>query len=91
VALTQQQQWNAYSTGGYGARRYGGGMGTATSTTINIGTVALDMYDAAAKELVWKGQASKTVSNEKDPRSGRRTSTRRWRSSSKDFPPKPKK
>ena len=68
VALTQQQQWNTYSTGGYGARRYGGGMGTATSTTINIGTVALDMYDAAAKELVWKGQASKTREQREGPR-----------------------
>jgi hypothetical protein len=43
VALTQEPQWKRYSTGGYSARRYGGGMGTAASTTINIGTVTLDM------------------------------------------------
>jgi len=91
VALTQQQQWNAYSTGGYGARRYGGGMGTATSTTINIGTVALDMYDAAAKELVWKGQASKTVSNEKDPEKRQKNLDKAMAKLLKDFPPKPKK
>ena len=91
VALTQQQQWNTYSTGGYGARRYGGGMGTATSTTINIGTVALDMYDAAAKELVWKGQASKTVSNEKDPEKRQKNLDKAMAKLLKDFPPKPKK
>jgi hypothetical protein len=91
VALTQQQQWNAYSTGGYGARRYGGGMGTATSTTINIGTVALDMYDAAAKELVWKGQASKTVSSEKDPEKRQKNLDKAMAKLLKDFPPKPKK
>jgi hypothetical protein len=91
VALTQQQQWNAYSTGGYGARRYGGGMGTATSTTINIGTVALDMYDAAAKELVWKGQASKTVSNEKDPEKRQKNLDKAMAKLLKDFPPKTKK
>jgi hypothetical protein len=91
VALTQQQQWNTYSTGGYGARRYGGGMGTATSTTINIGTVALDMYDAAAKELVWKGQASKTVSNEKDPEKRQKNIDKAMAKLLKDFPPKPKK
>ena len=91
VALTQQQQWNTYSTGGYGARRYGGGMGTATSTTINIGTVALDMYDAAAKELVWKGQASKTVSNEKDPENRQKNLEKAMGKLLKDFPPKPKK
>jgi hypothetical protein len=91
VALTQQQQWNTYSTGGYGARRYGGGMGTATSTTINIGTVALDMYDAAAKELVWKGQASKTVSSEKDPEKRQKNIDKAMAKLLKDFPPKPKK
>ena len=91
VALTQEQQWNTYSTGGYGARRYGGGMGTATSTTINIGTVALDMYDAAAKELVWKGQASKTLSNEKDPEKRQKNIDKAMAKLLKDFPPKPKK
>ena len=91
VALTQQQQWNAYGTGGYGARRYGGGMGTATSTTINIGTVALDMYDAAAKDLVWKGQASKTVSSEKDPEKRQKNIDKAMAKLLKDFPPNPKK
>ena len=91
VALTQEQQWNAYSTGGYGARRYGGGMGTATSTTIQIGTIALDMYDAAAKELVWKGQASKTLSGEKDPEKRQKNIDKAMAKLLKDFPPKPKK
>jgi len=91
VAITQEQQWNTYSTGGYGARRYGGGMGTATSTTISIGTVALDMYDAAAKELVWKGQASKTLSGEKDPEKRQKNLDKAMAKLLKDFPPKPKK
>jgi hypothetical protein len=91
VALTQEQQWNAYSTGGYGARRYGGGMGTATSTTIQIGTIALDMYDAAAKELVWKGQASKTLSGEKDPEKRQKNLDKAMAKLLKDFPPKLKK
>jgi hypothetical protein len=90
VALTQQQQWNTYSTGGYGWR-YGGGMSTATSTTIQIGTVALDMYDATAKELVWKGQASKTLSGEKDPEKRQKNIDKAMAKLLKDFPPKPKK
>jgi len=63
MAITQERQWNTYNMGGPYAWRYGGGTGTATSSTIQIGTVALDMFDPAAKELVWKGQASKTLSN----------------------------
>ena len=48
LALTQERQVNAYTSGGYGyGWRYGGGMTTttATTTTLTIGTIALDMYD----------------------------------------------
>jgi hypothetical protein len=45
VAVQQERQWNAYNTGGV---RFGGmGTGTATSSTINIGTLVLDFYDVA--------------------------------------------
>jgi hypothetical protein len=90
VAVNQERQWNTYSTGGYGWR-YGGGMGTATSSTIHIGTIALDMYDASAKELVWKGQASKTLSGEKDPEKRQKNLEKAMAKLLKDFPPKPKK
>jgi len=90
VAVTQERQWNTYGTGGYGWR-YGGGMNTATSSTIHIGTIALDMYDVAAKELVWKGQASKTLSGEKDPEKRQKNIDKAMAKLLKDFPPKPKK
>jgi hypothetical protein len=90
VAVTQERQWNTYSMGGPGAWRYGG-MGTATSTTINIGTVALDMYDTGAKALVWKGQASKTLSGEKDPAKRQKNLDKAMAKLLKDFPPKAKK
>jgi hypothetical protein len=48
AALDKETQWNAYGTGGV---RWGGGMGTATSSTIVIGTLVLDMYDPATKTL----------------------------------------
>jgi hypothetical protein len=91
IAFTKEQQWNTYNVGGPYAWRYGGGMGTATSSTITIGTVALDMYDPAAKELVWKGQASKTLSNEKDPEKRQKNIDKAMAKLLKDFPPKPKK
>jgi hypothetical protein len=91
IAYSKQQQWNTYNTGGPYAWRYGGGSGTATSTTIPIGTLALDMYDPAAKELVWKGLASKTLSNEKDPAKRQKNIDKSMAKLLKDFPPKPKK
>ena len=90
IAYTKEQSWNTYNVGGPYAWR-GGGMGTATSSTITIGTVALDMYDPAAKELVWKGQASKTLSNEKDPEKRQKNIDKAMAKLLKDFPPKPKK
>jgi hypothetical protein len=91
IAYTKEQQWNTYSVGGPYAWRYGGGMGTATSSTIAIGTVALDMFDPAAKELVWKGRASKTLSNEKNPEKRQKNIDKAMAKLLKDFPPKPKK
>jgi len=69
TTLGSEQQLNAYSTGwGYGAGWgpwwYGpGGMNTTTVTseTIYTGQLDLDMYDAAKKELVWRGIVSRTV------------------------------
>jgi hypothetical protein len=46
-------------------------MGTATSSTIQIGTLGLDVYDSAAKQLVWRGQATKTLNPSKDPNKNR--------------------
>ena len=52
---------------GYGDDWYwGGGMGSSTSTvrTYTTGTLVLDMWDASAKQLVWRGVASDTVSDD---------------------------
>lgn len=59
VAVTQEKQWNGYGMGG--GLRWGGGMATATSSTIKVGTLALDFYDPATKQLVWTGRVSKTL------------------------------
>ncbi len=91
LALTQERQVNAYSSGGYGYR-YGGGMQTttATTTTINIGTIALDMYDPALKELVWRGQASKTVDAKAKPEKRQKNLEKAMNKLLKDFRKPPK-
>lgn len=59
ASVDQERQWNAYGMGG--GLRWGGGMASATSSTISIGTLVLDMYDPATKQLVWTGRATKTL------------------------------
>jgi hypothetical protein len=87
VAVQQERQWNAYGGGGL---RWGG-MGTATSSTISIGTLALDMYDPSLKLLVWKGQATKTLSPSKDPQKNQQNIQKAMAKLLKEFPPTPKK
>jgi hypothetical protein len=100
AAIDREKQWNSYSTGdgmwGYG--RWGGwggygGMSTTTTTseTINIGTVDVDIYDAAAKNQIWKGQASKTLGSGKDPAKVNKNLNKAMAKLFKKYPPPPKK
>jgi Domain of unknown function (DUF4136) len=57
TAVQQQTQWNAFGMG-----RFGGGMGSATSSTINNGTLVFDVYTMSNKQQVWQGRATKTMS-----------------------------
>jgi uncharacterized protein DUF4136 len=94
IALTQEKQWNA-SGSGWGGGPWGGlgpwGMeslsGTATSSTINVGTLVLGIYDASAKRLVWMGAASKTVNPGKNQEKNRKNLDKATQKLLKDFPP----
>ena len=61
--------------------------GTATSSTINIGTLVLGIYIAAAKLLVWMGTANKTVNPGKNQEKNRKNLDKATQKLLKDFPP----
>jgi hypothetical protein len=89
VALEKERQWNGYGTGM--GPRWGGGMGTATSTTINIGTVVVDLYEPGAKQLVWQGRVSDAVDNSGNQEKTQKKIDKAMGKLFKNFPPKPKK
>lgn len=98
IAVNQEKQWNSYSTGGdmWGWGRWGGGWGgmqttTTTSSTINIGTLDLDIYDVAAKNQVWRGAASKTLGSGKDPNKVKKNLDKAMAKMLKNYPPPVKK
>jgi len=73
VEITRNQQTlNTFYDGfggGWGWRRFGGGgFGEATTTTetYKVGTVVVDLFDHKTKQLVWRGSASDTLSNNSD-------------------------
>jgi hypothetical protein len=101
AAVSQEKQWNSFSTGdtmwGYGRwggwGGYGGGMSTTTTTseTIHIGTLDVDIYDAAAKNQIWKGQATKTLGSGKDPAKVNKNLNKAMEKLFKKYPPPPPK
>lgn len=100
TAIATEKQLNAYNTNwgngpGWGQGWYGyGGMGTSTTTvtttTLYTGQLALDMYDQAKKELVWRGVATKTLSQQKNPEKRQKNIAKAVEKLLKNYPPKKK-
>jgi len=68
VEITRNQQTlNTFYDGFGGGWRWRGlgGFGDATTTTetYQVGTLVVDLFDAKAKNLVWRGSSSDTLSN----------------------------
>jgi len=89
VSVNQEKQWDAYGMGG--GWRLGGGMVSATSSTIQVGTLGVDFYDPAAKQLEWRGQATKTLDPSSDPQKNQKKLNQAVAKLLKNFPPKSKK
>ena len=98
LAISQEKELTSYSTGwGYGpgwrGGWYGGGastMTTASTSTLNIGSVGLDMYDASTKQLVWRGRATKTLDPKAKPEKRQNNINKAAQKMLKNYPP-PKK
>ena len=102
AAINQEKQFNSYSTGmgpgwGYGAGwRYGYGgfessMTTGQTSTIHIGSVGLDIYDASEHKLIWRGEASKTLDVKAKPDKVQKNLNKAVAKLLKNYPPPIKK
>jgi hypothetical protein len=67
--MRNDKQITTYSTGwGWGWRWGGGGYwSTARVNNIPVGTLVIDLVDTKAKELVWRGSASRVVDRDETP------------------------
>jgi len=71
MEITQNQQTlNTFYDGfggGWRWRGFGGfGEATTTTDTYQVGTLVVDLFDAKAKNLIWRGSSSDTLSNNPD-------------------------
>jgi hypothetical protein len=61
------------------------------TSTIPIGTLVVGLYDPARKQLIWRGDASKTVDLKKDPNKNYQTLQKAMAKLFKNYPPQPNK
>lgn len=97
VTIRQEREFSSYSSDfGYGPGwgrgwyGYGGGgssLTTGQTSTIHIGAVGLDFYDPSMKQLVWRGEASKTLDPKAKPEKRQKNITKGVAKLLKNFPP----
>ena len=99
AAIDTEKEYTSYDTGwgygpgwGYGGwYGGGGGMTTGTTSTIYVGQLALDMYAASPKTLVFRSVASKTIDTKAKPEKQQKNLEKAMAKMLKSYPPKPKK
>jgi Domain of unknown function (DUF4136) len=89
VAVDKEKQIDTWGSGHW----YwgGGGMQSTTVSTINVGTLVLDMYDPAKKDLVWRGTATKTLNPKNSPEKKQKNLEKAMAKMMKNYPPTGKK
>lgn len=99
AAVDTEKEYTSYDTGwgygpgwGYGGwYGGGGGMSTGTTSTIYVGQIALDMYAASPKSLVFRTVASKTIDTKAKPEKQQKNLQKAVAKMFKNYPPAPKK
>lgn len=98
AAVDQEKEFTSFSSGwGYGPGWYAGGwygpggmastMTTGSTSTIYIGQLALDIYDSADHDLVWRGLASKTINPKAKPDKQQKNLAKAVKKMLKNYPP----
>ena len=89
-AVKDRKEYQTFYNG-MGDWRWGGFGGSTTTTVENqrIGTLVLDMYDAARRQLIWRGVATHTLST--NPEKNRDKLQKAVSKMLKHFPPKESK
>ena len=96
AAVREEKGINLSGMGGMGA--WGAGPGWSgfdsvqgQTSTIPIGTLVVGLYDPARKQMIWRGDASKTVALKRDPNKNYQTLQKAMAKLFKNYPPQPNK
>ena len=72
-------------SGGWGG--FNSGTVTGQTSTIAVGTLLVDLYDPARKQLVWRGDVAKIIDLKKDPDKNYRILLKAMAKLFKNYPP----
>ena len=92
LAINEVKPWLAYRTGdsnwswGWWSG-WGSSLTTIPSSVIGVGTLNLDIYDVVSKKQVWRGEATKTLKNPKNPAKLQKNIERAMAKLLQNFPP----
>ncbi len=87
AAISQEKQLDSLGWGGPHAWGPWGNT-RVTSSTIEVGKLAIGLFDPATKQLVWRGSASKTLDIKKDPDKNYRNLEKAMAKLFKNHPPR---
>jgi hypothetical protein len=89
LAIDRERQINGFGNAWGGRSPLGGGLDSfsATTSTINVGTFVLGVYDPAAKKLVWIGAAQHSIDLSKKQEKNQEKLNKGAQKLLKDFPP----
>ena len=74
--------------GGWGG--FDNGTVTGQTSTIRVGMLLVDLYDASKKQLIWRGDANKTIDLKKDPAKNYKNLQKAVAKLFKNYPPQSK-
>ncbi len=83
AAVSQEKSVTFYGTG----PRWFGGTVQGNTSTISVGKLVVDLYDPARKQLVWRGDATKTLDPKRDPDKNYRNLQKAMAKLFKNYPP----
>ena len=95
--VREEKSINLWGSGGNGfwggGPGWGGGFSSlqGQTSTIPIGSLVVGLYDPARKQMIWRGDASKTVYLKKDPNKNYQNLQKAMVKLFKNYPPQPGK
>jgi hypothetical protein len=82
--------WDMGGGAGWGWDPWGGTRNVQGQTsTIPVGTLLVDLYDVGRKQLVWRGDATKTIDLKKEPEKNYKNLQKAMAKLFKNYPPQP--